>query len=144
MNRFLLSLAALSAITLSTGFAAGEPHPAPSHPQQLVKVASLHGAQVVREFEHNVRVMQRERMEAEQLSNELKNEKNPKERKALQEKFEAALAKLRQDNLTMAKTYGFSLTRNYTMEITDADIYMVVSDAEAKQIEQQEKAARKK
>ena len=49
------------------------------------------------------------------------------------------MAKLNENNQKMVKTYGFSLTRNYTMIVETSHIYMFVSEAEATRIEESQK-----
>lgn len=149
MKRFVLSIAALSAVLITSG-AAAESAPNDSRApqeQKEVKVLTLHGEKAVNDFEHDVQVMQLERQNALQLRDALNKETNPKKKKDLQAKFDAAMKKLEQDNLAMAKTYGFSLTRNYRMQIVDADVYMAISDEEAARLDKlaaEKKAEEKK
>jgi hypothetical protein len=43
----------------------------------------------------------------------------------------------------MEKAYGFSLSRNYTIEIEKANVYMIVTDEEAAKIEAAQKQQKK-
>ena len=53
------------------------------------------------------------------------------------------MAKLNENNDAMRKAYGFSLDRNYTLEIEKAHVYMLVTEEEAAKLEAAEKAAAK-
>ncbi len=141
MKRFITSMAAtaiLLAAGVVTGRAANTPAAAPAPTQQkLYKIATIRGAQEVRDFEHNVQVMQAERKAAIDLKEEVDKEKNSSKKKDLQAKLDAALKKLNEDNQLMSKTYGFSLARNYTVEVEALNVYLQVTDEEAAKLEQQ-------
>lgn len=141
MNRTILSVAlgtALLAGGVVTGRAASDSGPTPAPKQQkLYKIATIRGANEVRAFEHNVQVMQAERQAAIDLQDQVDKEKNAGKKKELQTKLDAALKKLNEDNAVMAKTYGFSLARNYNAEIEALNIYLQVTDEEARKIEEQ-------
>jgi len=62
-------------------------------------------------------------------------------KKELKTQFDAVLTKLNENNETMRKAYGFSLDRNYIVEIEKAHVYMLVTEEEATKIEAAEKAA---
>ena len=49
---------------------------------------------------------------------------------AIQAEIDDIMLKLNENNDKMFKTYGFSLTRNYTISIAKANVYMLVSDEE--------------
>ena len=54
------------------------------------------------------------------------------------------MAKLNEHNQAMLKNYGFSLSRNYQLEVEVAPISMFVTDEEAAQIEKAQKTQEKK
>ena len=146
MKRSVLSLALGAVLCLhvvSRGLAASDPSSQPaSKPVKLLLVHTLHGADAIREFEHNVQVMQNERQAAMDLKTAVDREKDAKKKKDLQAQLDAQMKKLNDDNALMTKTYGFSLTRNYSTDIL-LNIYLQVSDEEATRIEQQQKQAQK-
>lgn len=109
---------------------------APQQQQKLVKVATINSADGVREFERNVQILQAQRQGVLELKTQVDKETNAKKKKELQSKLDAAVKKLDENNALMTKNYGFSLARNYTMEINSATIYMAVTDQEAANIEQ--------
>lgn len=145
MKRNIVPLAALGAVVFAAGVACGQPKPnaplvAPAKPQRLLKVATITGAQVVREFQANVQLVQAQRNAAAELQAAMDKETDAQKKKELQTKLDALMAKLNENNATMVKTYGFSLARNYTMEIETANIYLEVTDEEAAKIEEAAKA----
>ncbi|PTX94273.1 hypothetical protein [Opitutus sp. ER46] len=150
MKRTTLSVLSLSAVLLAAGFAVGQTTPkigvgaaAPAQ-QKFALVATIKGAQAVREFQNNVQVLQNQRQALVDLEAAMNKEKDAKKKAKMKSDFDAQLAKLNENNALMAKTYGFSLTRNYTMEIETANIYIQVSDEEAAKIEQAVKAEQAK
>lgn len=149
MKRSILHLLALSAAFMAAGFALGQtktaaPTPAAPKQQKLVKVATLNGVQANKEFQSNLQLVQAQRQAALALTETMEKEKDAKKKKDLKTQLDAAMAKLNENNAAMQKAYGFSLTRNYTMEIETSHIYLLVSDEEAAKIEQEQKAAEEK
>lgn len=146
MNR--LTLIALSASLLTAGHLLAQNQPTATAPapkqQKLVKVATLNNAQANHEFQANVQLLQAQRQAAAELTAALEKEKDAKKKRELKTQLDQLVAKLNENNDKMQKAYGFSLTRNYTMEIETSHIYMLVSDEEAAKIEQEQKAAAKK
>ena len=152
MHRTSLRLLALAAFAFTAGSLPGQtkaatPAPAPATApapaqQKLVKVASLNSAEANREFQANVQLLQGQRQAAVELNTAMEKEKDAKKKQELKTQLDQLLAKLNENNDKMQKAYGFSLTRNYSMEIEKANIYMFVTDAEAAAIEkaQQEEA----
>ena len=144
MKHPILNLIALSTVLLTAGLALGQSQsgaatPAPK-PPKLVRVATLDSVKANQEFQANVQLLQAQRQAAIDLNAALEKEKDAKKKKELQTQLDALLAKLNENNATMQKTYGFSLNRNYTLEIERAYIYMQVSDEEAAKIEAAQKA----
>lgn len=151
MKRNLLPLLALVAACVASGLtfaqtkAAAPAAAAPAPKQQkLVKVATLNGVQANKEFQSNLQLVQAQRQGAQALSEAMEKEKDAKKKKELKAQFDTAVAKLNENNAAMQKAYGFSLTRNYTMEIETSHIYLLVTDEEAAKIEQEQKAAEQK
>lgn len=152
MKTKALSLLALGAVVLASVVSAADDRPKITLPStqpaqkqvKLFKIATINGAQALREFEHNVQVLQAERQAAVDLQNAMNKETDAKKKKDLKAKFDAAAAKLDADNATMSKAYGFSITRNYQMEYESANIYVEVTDEEAAKLEAEQNAAAQK
>ena len=109
--------------------------------QKLIKVATLPTAEANREFQANVQLVQAQRQAAVELNSAVEKEKDAAKKKELKAQFDALVTKLNENNEAMRKAYGFSLDRNYTIEIEKAHVYMLVTDEEAARIEAAEKAA---
>jgi hypothetical protein len=135
------SLLALAAVLTSAAVAADRPSAATpagnastAKQPKLVAVGVINGTAAVQEFENNVRILQNERDTVVQLQSSMEKEKDSKKKKELQAQLETALARLNQDNATMTKTYGFTITRNYVMD-QSATIYLEATDEEAARVE---------
>jgi len=143
MKRNLLSLLALSASLISAGYLLGQNPgvPAPEQAQQkLLRIATLNGTEANREFQANVQLLQSQRQAWVELNSAMEKEKDAKKKKEIKTQLDQLLAKLNDNNAKMQKAYGFSLTRNYVVEIEKANIYLLVTDEEAAKIEKAEKA----
>jgi IS30 family transposase len=150
MQRSSLRLLALSAFVLCASFLlaqtkSGTATPAPAPQQQkLVKVAILNTVEANREFQANVQLLQGQRQAAVEMNAAMEKEKDAKKKQELKTQLDQVMAKLNENNDKMQKAYGFSLTRNYSMEIEKANIYMFVTDEEAAAIEKAQQAEAKK
>jgi len=143
MNRLALLVLAVSLPVL--GAQAAEPKaaaPAPASKQQkLIKVSTLQTAEANREFQANVQLIQAQREAAVQINAAMDKETDAAKKKELKGQLDALIAKLNENNEKMRKAYGFSLERNYTLEIEKSHVYMLVTDEEAAKIEAAQKAA---
>ena len=151
MKRSLLRTLALGASLLTAGYVVGQnkpatpaPTPAPTKQQKLVLIATLNSADANREFQSNVAVLQAQRQLVLDLNAAVEKEKDAKKKQELKKELEQRLAQLNENNDKMQKSYGFSLARNYTMEIVTSNIYMAVTEEEAAKIEKEQKDAAKK
>jgi len=151
MKRNTLTSLALGATLVTSGILIGQgqskkaaPDAAPAKQQRLVRVATLSTVKANQEFQANVQLLQAQRQAAVELNTKMEQEKDAAKKKELKTQLDALLAKLNENNNAMAKAYGFSLTRNYTMEIEKSNIYMLVSDEEAAKIEKAQKDEEKK
>lgn len=145
MKRQLLPLLLLSGSLVTTGYLFGQAKQPAAAPQpKLVRVATLNTVQANQEFQANVQLLQRQRQLAVELSAAAEKEKDAAKKKDLKAQLEKALAQLNDNNDKMQKAYGFSLTRNYTLEIEVAHIYLQVTPEEAVKIEQAAQKAQKK
>ncbi len=152
MNRNLRSLLSLGLALAAGSLAFGQtkssppaaaPAPAPKE-TKLVRVATLASVKANQEFQTNLQLVQAQRQAAMQLDAAVGKETDAAKKKELKKQLDAALAKLNENNAAMQKAYGFSLTRNYTMEIETSHIYLMVTEEEAAKIEQEQKAQAKK
>ncbi len=150
MKRNLLPLLALAATCLAAGFAFGQTKaaaPAATKQQKLIRVATLNGVQANKDFQANLQLVQAQRQGVVDKNAEMEKEKDPKKKADLKKQVDAALAKLNDNNNAMAKAYGFSLERNYVMEIETAHLYVYATDeeaAKAAKIDADEKAKKAK
>jgi hypothetical protein len=148
MKRTTLTFLALSASLLTGGYLLGQSQtkgaasPAAPSTQQtkLVRVATLKTVEANREFQNNVQVLQNQRQAVLELNAAWDKETDTKKKQELKTKLDAAFAKLNNDNQLMQKTYGFSVDRNYVMEIEVSNVYLVVSEEEAARLEKAEAA----
>lgn len=146
MKRPILTSLALGASLLTAGYLIGQTNKAGSTPapaakqQRLIKVVTLNDATANREFQQNVQLVQAQRQAILELQAAMEKEKDAKQKAEYQKKRDELLTKLQQNNDAMIKNYGFSLERNYTMEIERSSIYMMVTDEEAAKIEADQKA----
>ena len=146
MTRKALGISLIAGTLLAFGVATAQfdnlqiedaPEPPAPKPQQetqqkkLVRVCSLNNVQANQEFQRNVRLVQSQRRQAIQLNSQIENASSPEEKQQFQQQLDTLMAKLNQNNQKMIKTYGFSLTRNYTVVVETAHVYMFVSDQEA-------------
>lgn len=147
MKRSLLTTLALGASLVGTGYLVGQtqnksaaPAAAAKAPEQkLIKMVTLNSAVANREFQNNVQLLQAQRQEVLRLNGELEKEKDAKKKAELKTQLDTVLAKLNENNDKMSKAYGFSLARNYVMEVEVASVYLIVSDEEAAKLEAEQK-----
>jgi hypothetical protein len=143
MKRTLIRLLTVSALLVSAGTLLGQSPkgsaPAPAQ-QKLLRIATLDSAETNREFQANVQLLQNQRQAAVELNAAMEKEKDAKKKKEIKAQLDQLLTTLNDNNAKMQKAYGFSLTRNYVVEIEKANIYLLVTDEEAAQIEKAEKA----
>jgi hypothetical protein len=113
----------------------------PAQQQKLYKIATLPTAKDNTDFQSNVQYMQAQRQKTLELNTAMEKEKDPKKKEELKKQYDAAFAKLNEDNEKMIKVYGFSLARSYIMEIERANVYLVLTPEEAAKVDAEEKAA---
>ena len=147
MKRNFLSVLTIASAMMLAGFAVGRAQSADKQPaakpQKMVKVATINSVQANKEFQTNVQLLQTQRQTAIELNAAMEKEKDAKKKQELKARIDAVIAKLNENNAAMQKAYGFSLTRNYTMEVEVSHVYMLVTDEEAAKIEQAQKAQKK-
>jgi opacity protein-like surface antigen len=149
MKKSTLALLALSAGLLASGLSAADAAKKPAAPaapaaekaQRLYKIGTLKTVEQNREFTAAVQFMQAQRQAAIELTGTYEKETNAAKKKELKTKLDDLIAKLNENNQKMIKAYGFSLDRNYTLEIETAHIYMLVTEEEAAKFEKDQAAA---
>jgi len=102
---------------------------------KLLHVSTLRGP-AVQSFERDVKIIQANREAALNLRAQAERFSGDEKAKA-EEAFAAAEKKLNEDNATMAKTYGFSLTRNYVAEVQTGIFFVALTKEEAERAAQQ-------
>ncbi|MDR2982883.1 MAG: hypothetical protein LBV12_11630 [Puniceicoccales bacterium] len=98
--------------------------------QKLALVSTIKTVEANREFQNNVNVVQNQRNIAVDLKKRIDQAMTPAERQALQQKLDETLKSLDSNNALMAKTYGFSLLRNYVISFIKTRLYTPLSDEE--------------
>ncbi len=106
---------------------------------KLLHVSTLRGP-AVQSFERDVKIIQANREAAVQLRAQAERLPEGEDKTKAQEAFAAAEKKLNEDNATMAKTYGFSLTRNYVADIQAGIFFVALTKEEAERALAQQQA----
>ena len=123
---------------VNSPYAQEEPTDAQKASDKVVKVCTLNSVEANQEFQSNVQLVRLQREKVIELQSKLETINDEDEKKAIQTELDEMLTKLSENNEMMFNTYGFSLTRNYTMVIEKSHVYMIVSEEEAKQFEQEQ------
>ena len=112
--------------------ASGAPADAATATQpMLVKVATIEGKAANDEFTRNVQVVQAQRQEIVRMNEAVNAAPEGAERDALKAKLDDAVKKLDADNQLMAKTYGYSILRNYVRVPEKSEVFIVLTPEEA-------------
>jgi hypothetical protein len=94
-------------------------------------IAAIEGVAANDIFRQNVQLVQVQRNRLIQLKQALERQGLKDEDKAkLQEEFNKSEETLKKNNEEMVKLYGFSLMRNYLLEIEESQLYTVLTDEE--------------
>ena len=119
--------------------ASGAPADAAAAAQpMLVKVATIEGKAANDEFTRNVQVVQAQRQEIVRMNEAANAAPEGAARDALKAKLDEAVKKLDADNQLMAKTYGYSILRNYVRVPEKSEVFIVLTPEE---LEKQAKPA---
>ncbi len=97
--------------------------------QKLIKVCTLGSAEANREFNRNVNLVKAQRQLAVGKHEQLETA-TADQQEAIQAEIDDIMLKLNENNEKMFNIYGFSITRNYTISIAKANVYMWVSEEE--------------
>ncbi|MDR2862483.1 MAG: hypothetical protein LBV54_01200 [Puniceicoccales bacterium] len=95
-------------------------------------IASIDGIAENDIFRQNVQLVQTQRTRLVQLKQALDKTTSDEDKKKLQEEFDKSETVLKNNNDEMVKRYGFSLIRNYLLEVEESRLYTALSDEEAK------------
>lgn len=108
---------------------------------KFAHVATIAGVAENNIFRQNVQLVQTQRQRLVQLKAAIDQTKDAEAKKKLEDEFKKSEETLVKNNEEMTKTYGFSLVRNYVMEIEESKLFMAVTEEEfAKQKAESEKA----
>ncbi len=111
--------------------ASGAPADAAAAAQpMLVKVATIEGKAANDEFTRNVQVVQAQRQEIVRMNEAANAAPEGAARDALKAKLDEAVKKLDADNQLMAKTYGYSILRNYVRVPEKSEVFIVLTPEE--------------
>jgi hypothetical protein len=120
--------ASASAADPAAPAAAGSPEAGAQ--SMLVKVATIEGKAANDEFTRNVQVLQAQRQEIVRMNEAVNAAPEGGERTALKAKLDEAVKRLDADNQLMAKTYGYSILRNYVRVPEKSEIFIVLTPEE--------------
>ena len=127
-----LPLIALAAPGTSTSQSGGATDAAATAAQQtsLIKISTIEGKDSNDEFTRNVQVLEAQRQEIMKLNESTNAAPAGKAHDDLQAQLDAAVARLDGDNKSMAKTYGYSILRNYVRVPEVSEIFVVLTEDE--------------
>lgn len=93
-------------------------------------IASIEGIAENDIFRQNVQLVQTQRNRLVQLKQALDKAANDEDRQKLQEEFTKSEDVLKKNNEEMIKRYGFSLMRNYLLEVEESRLYTTLTEEE--------------
>lgn len=96
--------------------------------KKFILVSTIKTPATNREFQNNVAIIRQQRNIAIELKRRIDQALTTPEKEALQQKLDEAVKKLDDDNKLMVKTYGFSLMRNYMLQIVKTHLYLPLDD----------------
>lgn len=98
--------------------------------QKFILVCSIKTLEANRQFQQNVQVVQNQLQQVKALQQRVEQAMTLVEKEALRKVLDDTNKSLEQNNTLMAKTYGFSLLRNYTVEIGKTRLFTPITDEE--------------
>ncbi len=102
-------------------------------------ISEIPTAEANEQFRHNVQVMQAMRNRVVGMNNSLQKMPDGAEKTKVEEEFKKESANLDENNKKMIEKYGFSLTRDYLVEVVESKLYTKVNEEEF--LKAQQKAA---
>jgi hypothetical protein len=103
-------------------------------------IASINGIAENDIFRQNVQLVQTQRDRLVQLKKALDRVSTDEDKTKLNEEFTKSEEVLKKNNEEMVKRYGFTLMRNYLLEVEEARLYTPLTDEELQKIEEKKKA----
>lgn len=97
-------------------------------------VAAIEGTEANDQFRQNVQLVQTQRNRLVQLKQAIEKAESAEEKAKVEEDFKKSEEVLVKNNEEMVKRYGFSLMRNYFMEVEESKLYIAVTEEEAKKV----------
>ncbi len=107
-------------------------------------IAKIPTAEENQIFRRNVQVMQNRRDNVVRMAKALETMSDGDQKAELQANFDKESKQLEDDNKTMVEKYGFSITRDYLMEIEVSKLYAKVNEEEFLKAEAQAKLSETK
>ena len=107
--------------------------------QKFVLISTIKTVAANQEFQHNVNIVQAQKKAVLELKNRIEVALTTPEKEALQRKLEETGKKLDENNVLMTKTYGFSLTRNYLLQIVKTRLYLPLTAEEFEKLPEADK-----
>ena len=98
--------------------------------QKFILASTIRTVEANRQFMQNVNLVNRQRKQIQTLVEANKIVTKKAAHDALTEEIDAATKKLQENNRTMAKSYGYSLARNYIHAVVKSRIFVKLTDAE--------------
>ena len=103
-------------------------------------IASINGIAENDIFRQNVQLVQVQRNRLVQLKQALEKATSEEDKTKLNEEFAKSEEVLKKNNEEMVKRYGFTLMRNYLLEVEEARLYTPLTDEEFQKIEESKKS----
>jgi hypothetical protein len=98
-------------------------------------IASIDGVEANDVFRQNVQLVQNQRQRLIQIKQALDAATKEEEKAKLKEEFDKSEEVLKKNNDEMVKNYGFSLIRNYLLDVEESQLYIVLVEDEVKAVE---------
>ncbi|MDR3229677.1 MAG: hypothetical protein LBT53_09820 [Puniceicoccales bacterium] len=97
-------------------------------------IASIEGIAANDIFRQNVQLVQVQRNRLVQIKQALERNPPAADKAKLDEEFKKSEETLKKNNDEMVKLYGFSLVRNYLLEVEEAQLYTALTEEEIKKV----------
>lgn len=114
--------------------------PPKSVDSNLLSICTLNTSQAAQVFQRDVSAVQAQRNAAVQLHAAVEAAKTPEDRAYARGKLDQALGQINALNRAMVAAYGFSITRNYVLQIDMSSLYVWSSDGELAGVSQTDKS----
>ncbi|MDR2862482.1 MAG: hypothetical protein LBV54_01195 [Puniceicoccales bacterium] len=125
----------------SAAATADEPEFIELNGQRYALISSIKTIAANKEFQDNINIVQQQRNILIDFHRRKEAAFTTPEKEALQQRIDEMLKKLDENNATMAKVYGFSLLRNYLLQIIKSRVLLQLTDSEYNQLTEAERNA---